>query len=309
MTDTTQLPLFSRKKFPAVSAPSPIPVVVPTATSTVMSTLVAYRVYVGSVSESKYTPDDFCGDVKKFALFVREKKLQDIDAYDIREWIDILQSPKGEDLQPKTVSRKISALLHYFLWLVQEKAISDNPMRFIGYKKVVAPLPDILFEQECQLLLQTASSNPRTYLLFLLLLETGIKTEELFTLELSHFDFSNKYAPEMWIKHTGKKVRKSRKLKLPAEIVPVFSEYTKTYPVKDLLFDYSRMYINMLIAAVAKEAKIQKKVSAQILRDSYAVRCLRRGENMQTVLAKLGLSTTTWADAQEKYKQLSSAAI
>src|ERR1043165_8554295 len=103
MPDIAQLPLFSRKKFPAVSTPSPLAPVVPTPESTVMSTLVAYHVYVSSISESKYTPDDFCGDVKKFALFVREKKLSDIDVYAIREWIEILQSPKGEGLQPKTV--------------------------------------------------------------------------------------------------------------------------------------------------------------------------------------------------------------
>jgi hypothetical protein len=47
----------------------------------------------------------------------------------------------------------------------------------------------------------------------LLLLETGIKLEELFALKVSHFDFSNKYSPEMMIKHTGKKEKKSRKLK------------------------------------------------------------------------------------------------
>ena len=274
-----------------------------------MSTLVAYRVYVSSVSESKYTPQNFFTDIKKFALFVREKKIKDIDVYAIREWIEILQSPKGENLQPKTVSRKISALHHYFLWLGQEGVIRDNPMERIGYKKVVAPLPDILFEQECQLLLQTASSNPRTYLLFLLLLETGIKTEELFTLKISNFDFSNKYAPEVWIKHTGKKVRKNRKLKLPAEIVPVFAEYVKDYAVTDILFPYTERFIRMLIAAVVKEAKIQKKVSAQILRDSYAVRCLRRGEHIETVLAKLGLHSETWKDAKEKYELLSSGAI
>jgi len=274
-----------------------------------MSTLLAYRVYVSSVSESKYTPRNFFTDIKKFALFVREKKIKDIDVYAIREWIEILQSPKGENLQPKTVSRKISALHHYFLWLGQEGVIRDNPMERIGYKKVVAPLPDILFEQECQLLLQTASSNPRSYLLLLLLLETGIKTEELFTLKISNFDFSNKYAPEVWIKHTGKKVRKNRKLKLPAEIVPVFAEYVKAYVVSDLLFPYTERFIRMLIAAVVKEAKIQKKVSAQILRDSYAVRCLRRGEHIETVLAKLGLHSETWKDAKEKYELLSSGAI
>jgi hypothetical protein len=36
----------------------------------------------------------------------------------------------------------------------------------------------------------------------LLLLETGLKKEELFALRITHFDFSNAYAPELWVKHT-----------------------------------------------------------------------------------------------------------
>jgi integrase len=59
----------------------------------------------------------------------------------------------------------------------------------------------------------------------LLLLETGLKKEELFELRTVNFDLSNRYAPELWVKHTGKKVNKDRKLKLPAEIVPVYEEY------------------------------------------------------------------------------------
>lgn len=42
-------------------------------------------------------------------------------------------------------------------------------------------------------------------LLLLLFLESGIKLEELFALKASHFDFSNKYGPEVYIKHIGKK--------------------------------------------------------------------------------------------------------
>jgi hypothetical protein len=30
----------------------------------------------------------------------------------------------------------------------------------------------------------------------------------LFDLKLTHFDFSNIYAPELWLKHTGKKVKR-----------------------------------------------------------------------------------------------------
>jgi len=304
-----QLSLFKRKTFPAISSASPIDLTPPTGASTVMSTLSAYHVYLKSTSESKYTPDDFYGDIKKFALFVREKKIQDIAVQDIQEWISVLQSPKGENLKPKTVSRKISALTHYFFWLIQQGAVTNNPMSSIGYKRVVAPLPDILFESECQLLLQIASSNPRAYLLFLLLLETGIKTEELFTLRIAHFDFSNKYAPEVWVKHTGRKARKDRKLKLPAEIVPVFAEYVKAYGITDLLFPYTDRLMRVIIANVVKQANIPKKVSAQILRDSYVVRCLKRGEDIDMVLTRLGLNETTWKDAQEKYLLLASRGI
>jgi integrase len=56
--------------------------------------------------------------------------------------------------------------------------------------KVTSPLPDILYDAECTRLLEAASADSRTYLLILLLLETGIKTEELMNLELSHIDTS-----------------------------------------------------------------------------------------------------------------------
>jgi site-specific recombinase XerD len=122
-------------------------------------------------------------------------------------------------------------------------ASDKNPMRNIANFRVSSPLPEILFETECAALLTTASSDPRTYLLFLLFLETGIKLEELFALKVSQFDFSNKYAPEMMIKHTGKKEKKSRKLKLPTEITPVFTDYVSVYKVDDLLFPYTPRFV------------------------------------------------------------------
>jgi integrase len=78
-----------------------------------------------------------------------------------------------------------------------------------------------------------ASGDPRTYLLIFLFLETGIKLEELFALKESHFDFSNRYGPEVHIKHTAKKEKKSRILKLPIEITAVFHDYVSDIKVAD----------------------------------------------------------------------------
>jgi hypothetical protein len=45
------------------------------------------------------------------------------------------------------------------------------------------------------------------------------------------------------------------------------------------------------------------------LRDTCAVRQLKRGEGIERVLARLGLSEATWEDAKEKYGKLSKAGI
>jgi site-specific recombinase XerD len=309
----TQLPLFQRKTYKGIISRIHVEILEPTADSTVLHTLPAYLAYLQGGGFSKYTPDDFTGDLKKFGLFLKEKPIKEIETRDIQAWISFLKtlSPKGEGLSEKTVSRKLTALSNYFQWLVSSGVIDikTNPMLNIANSRITSPLPEILFEEECKRLLTTASSDSRTYLLFLLFLESGIKLEELFALKVSHFDFSNKYAPEMHIKHTGKKEKKSRKLKLPIEIKPVFNDYVSSYKVDGLLFPYTPRFIRYLITDTAEKAGVRKKVSAQILRDTCAVRQLRRGEGIERVLLRLGLSETTWEDAKMKYEKLSAGGI
>jgi site-specific recombinase XerD len=309
----TQLPLFQRKTYKGIIPTIPVEIQAPTADSTVLQTLPAYHTYLLDGGFSKYTPDDFTGDVKKFGLFEKEKPIKDIMTRDIQAWISFLKTPnpKGEGLSDKTVSRKLTALSNYFQWLVGSGGIESkvNPMLGIANSRISSPLPEILFEEECKKILSTASADPRTYLIFLLLLETGIKYEELFALKVSHFDFSNKYSPEMMIKHTGKKEKKSRKLKLPTEITPVFTDYVESYKVDDSLFPYTQRFVRYLITDTALKAGVKKKVSAQILRDTCAVRQLRRGEGIERVLLRLGLSETTWEDAKMKYEKLSAGGI
>jgi integrase/recombinase XerD len=309
----SQLPLFQRKTYKGIIPTIPVAIQAPAAEKTVLETLPAYYTYLNNGGFSKYTPDDFTGDVKKFGVYLKEKQIQDISDRDIQSWISFLKapSPRGEGLRAKTVSRKLTALSNYFQWLVGNEVIAadKNPMLTIANFRVSSPLPEILFETECSALLTTASSDPRTYLLFLLFLETGIKLEELFALRVSHFDFSNRYAPEMYIKHTGKKEKKSRKLKLPGEIIPVFHDYVAGYQVDDVLFPYTPRFVRYLITETAEKAGVKKRVSAQILRDTCAIRQLRRGEGIERVLMRLGLSETTWEDAKIKYLKLSARGI
>ena len=302
----SQLDLFSRKKYTGV-LPQTIHIEPPTTESTVLKTLPAYHTYLSSRGYSRYTPDDFSSDIKKFGIYIKDKRIGEIRTPDLQQWIGELKKVMSE----KTVSRKVTALSNYFHWLVKEKVLEQgaNPAATIYNKRISSPLPDILFESECQKLLTAASSDPRSYFLLLLLLETGLKKEELFALKTVNFDFSNKYAPEVWVKHTGKKVNKDRKLKLPAEIVPAYEEYIKKCAISEFVFPYTPRFIEMLLAKVAQRAQIKKKVTAGILRDTFVVRSIKRGEDIEQVLRKIGLVETTWEDAKIKYEKLSAGGM
>src|SRR5437763_12865564 len=104
--------LFDRKHYTGV-LPQTIQIEPPTADCTVLKILPAYHAYLESGGYSKYTPDDFNSDVKKFGLFVKDKKLREIRTVDIQQWIGELKKVMTE----KSVSRKISALTNYFLCL------------------------------------------------------------------------------------------------------------------------------------------------------------------------------------------------
>src|SRR5436305_11012836 len=175
-----QLGLFKRKKFEAVMQPQVIALPKPAAEMTVMHTLPTYHAYLKSGGYSKYTPDDFHGDVKKFALFLPNKHLKDITTQDIHQWIATLKSPQGGSLTAKTVSRKLSALNNYFQWLLAEAVLKVSPMYSITYQRITSPLPDILFDEECDRLLITATHASCSLLLVLMLMETAIKQTELY---------------------------------------------------------------------------------------------------------------------------------
>jgi integrase/recombinase XerD len=297
---TEQGTLFDQRKYRGV-IPQSYQIVAPTADQTITASIPAYHAYLSSGRFSKYTPDDFSSDIKRFGLYIGPKALKDVRSVDIQRWIGELK----KTMAAKTVSRKIASIGNYFHWLEAEKVLKENPAKIIRAPRVTSPLPDILFDSECEQLLHSASNNPRTYLLVLLLL----KSTELMGLKLTHFDFSNKYQPELWVKHTGSQVRKDRKLKLPSAIVSVIEDYVRQYGIDDTLFPYTQRFMRQLLTEATRAAGLRKKVTAGILRDTFVVRSLRQGMPIADVLKKIGLSDRTWDDAKNKYELLASKGL
>jgi hypothetical protein len=98
-----QVSLFDRKKYKGV-LPQTYQIEPPAAGHSVLKTLLAYNTYLRSGGYSKYTPDDFTSDVKKFGLFVKDKKLKDIIELRINNGYSSISPPRqvrGIDARPQ----------------------------------------------------------------------------------------------------------------------------------------------------------------------------------------------------------------
>ena len=301
---TEQGALFHKRSYRGAK-PQSFQITPPAADQTVGTTLPAYHAYLSSSGYSRYTPDDFTADLKRFGMFTGTKALQDVKTVDIQQWIGELKSK----MPPKSLSRKVSALGNYFRWLAGEQVLKSNPAEGIRAQRVTSPLPDLPYDNEWDWLLAAVSSDPRPYLLILLLLETGLKKAELLELQVADFDFSNQYQPVLWVKHSGKQVFKDRKLKLPTQLSQVFADYVERYDITDTLFPYTPRFIEQLLKQSAKEANISKPVTAGILRDLFVVRSVKHGMTLDEAFEKLGLAKNSYDDARKKYGRLTSEAL
>jgi site-specific recombinase XerD len=296
--------LFDRRGYKGAK-PQLFDISAPTADQTVFMTVPAYHAYLSSGKFSQYTPDDYTADIKRFGQFTGSKVLKDITKGDIRQWIGQMK----QTMPPKTLNRKVSAVGNYFRWLMSEHVLEENPAASIRAEKVHAPLPDLLYEEEVERLLKISSENPRTYLLVLLFLETGMKKSELVDLQVGDFDFSNKYQPEVWVKHGGKLMFKDRRLKLSRQVAEVFNDYVDQYKISEQLFPYTQRFLSKILEEAGRRADIRKQVTASILRDMFVVRTVKNGGKLEDAFEKIGLSKTSYDDARKKYGRLTRGAL
>ena len=273
-----------------------------------MQTLVAFQAYVAE----KYAPKTakmYWGDVRELSIYLRNKQLQDISSHDLQQWIGSLVSPTGRGIERKTVNRKVSAIITYFLWLQGVGAITRDPTMVLNNTRIQSPLPDYLYDNEVKMLSAEASRDPRTYLLVLLLLATGMKSNELFLLTKAHVDISDPYNPELWIKHTGKQTKKDRKVALPTRFTDVYTQYVETYSIAEQLFPFTDRFLQMIFVDLKQATGIDKELTPKTLRHTHVVRAIHRGEGIEQIFDRIGLAPDSRQEAEEMYKRLAGRGI
>ncbi len=258
--------------------------------------------------KSNYTVTCFLSDLKMFSDFVgRETPIGRISKEQLTDWLMKLKfGAPGHVPAPKTMARRVTFLKNFFSWLTSEGIIREDPSASLILERPLPPLPELLFDNEVERLLVAAASEARCHCLIYLVLHAGLKKEEVMGLKLDHIDLSNPHEPRITVHFaasTGKQHRE-RTLALPGEFVAILEAYREKYHPVSELFSCTDRNLNYILAKAVKDAGIKKRVTLQLLRDTFAVQQLKAGVTPETLREKLGLSDEAWLETREKYRRL-----
>jgi site-specific recombinase XerD len=258
--------------------------------------------------KSDYTVTCFLSDLKMFSDFVgRDTPVGRITKEQLTDWLMKLKfGTKGQTPAPKTMARRVTFLKNFFTWLAREGIIREDPSASLVLERPLPPLPQLLFDDEVERLLAASAEDPRCHCLVYLVLNAGLKKEEVMGLKLEHIDLSNPQVPMITIHFpasTGKQHRE-RRLALPAEFTTILKQYIAKYRPTNELFVCTDRNLNYILARAVKAAGTKKRVTLQLLRDNFAVQQLKLGVPPETLREKLGLSDEAWLESREKYRRL-----
>lgn len=260
----------------------------------------------------------FLADLRLFGRYmVQNRTIGQIGQADLEQFMTWLRADRGVACSPKSYARRLTTLKVFFGWLAEVEALPNDPAAPLIHEHPTTPLPEILYDSQVNDLLRTARDllwapkpDSRPYLLFVLILQTGIKKNECMEVELEHIDLSNPQAPVLYVRYADpRRTLKERKLALGPSFAPAYRQYLREYAPEKHLFECTARNLEYVFADLATLAGVAGGVSFEQLRWTCAVRDFRNGMPADRLRQKLGLSLISWRETLPKIQKLARPAL
>lgn len=247
---------------------------------------------------------NYTKDLDNFYNYLDSKSISSLNKVDyniIRGYLMLLHE---KEYSKKTISRHISTLKSFFKYLLGEHYIKDNPMSLITSPKLDKKLPQVLYYEDLDKLLNISNDDNiiglRNGLILELLYSTGIRVSELVNIKVSDID---KYNTQINIFGKGSKERVVIYGKVCEEKLNKYlnkrNELDKYKSEYLLLNNQGRKLttrgIRYIIDKIIKEGGLKFHISPHVLRHTFATHMLNEGADLKSVQELLGhenLSTT-----------------
>ena len=254
---------------------------------------------------SGHTVLGYQNDLAQFSTFIKQQfEIESpllISHQHIRTWlVDLMNN----NIEPRSISRKLSALRSYFKYLIKEELIATNPVAKVQAPKVAKKLPSFIEEQNLSILFDQKVNNnqeeffandfegQRNKLILLLFYTCGVRLSELIELKTSDFD-----SYRQTIKVLGKR-NKERIIPITKELNLELQKYLVIKTQQGLnneqifaLSSNNKMYpkavYNIVKRFLSMVTTIAKK-SPHVLRHTFATHLLNKGADLNAIKELLG---------------------
>ena len=248
-------------------------------------------------------------DILQFLVFLEKnkKKINKITSVDIEKFTSKFTT---QGLEKSTISRKMSALSHFFIFLLEENMIKRNPINELDLPKQIKKLPKILSVDQVEKLIKSSREDQsingiRLNTMIEILYATGIRISELVEMKLSAT-----YAEKNFLLVQGKgnkerlvpisentegKIKDF--LKIRNKFLNNDSESKWLFPSKQSSKGHiTRQRFNQLLQTLCERVNLNNiKISPHKLRHAFATHLLANGVDLRSLQQMLGhadISTT-----------------
>ena len=251
------------------------------------------------------TINSYARDIEQYYEFLKENKIEDKDISndEIRSYLKHMDELK---YSKSTISRNLSALRHYYNYLMISYNYKNNPFKQIRNPKKDKKIPNFLQYDELENIINSIpldnALDVRNRLIIELLYATGLRVSELTSLEINQINYSGR---EIKVVGKGNKERIVYFGEYCEEILKLYLRSYRNELLNGKRNDYlllnkdgnplSSRGVELIINKIIKELALKHNVSPHTLRHTFATDLLNNGADLKSVQELLGhssLSTT-----------------
>ncbi len=245
-----------------------------------------YRRYLEQAGYPRNTVDSYSYDLSILNGMIGPKRINQITSRDIAQYLDASHNRS-------TRKRRLTSVSSFFRFLITQAQVLDrDPAQSFHPDRIPLKTPKPLFAGEQERLLDAAErEGPRAHAIIWLLLNLGLTRSELLRLRHPDIDLDDPDGPVIYIFYDHPRYAgKERKLGGGQEFATLYQRLIEAHGTGERVFEMLPQSVNRLIERVAAAAEIDKTVSPQSLRDTFAVNQARNGLDEQQLLELMGLA-------------------
>lgn len=246
----------------------------------------AYRQHLEAARRPTNTIDSYAYDLLKLGERVGSKPIDRITRSDIAGFLGLANNKS-------TRKRRLTALRRFFHYLINDaKVLTVDPTEGF-YPNVIqlrTPIP-LNADEQAVLLAQAEADEPWSLPAIWLMLRLGLTRGELLVLRRDHVDMTDPERPVVYVYYEDvARQYKERKLGGDSEFARIYADFLAAREPADLLFPVGFQAVNGMVERVQRNAGIEKAVTPQVLRHTFAVERAKAGATEADLIAVLGLA-------------------